>query len=279
MEVIPEIDRKTKELDLTSEELAKTIDHTQLSSYESESSLRRLCEEAKAYRFHSVCVNPYYVEFCANQLEEEDISVCSVVSFPLGQTTSEEKAFEAENAIEDGATEIDMVMNIAAFKDGNYDFVKEDIRSVVDVAQDNIVKVILETGYLTYEEVTRASELVKEAGADFVKSSTGFGPYGANIPHIYLMREAVGDDFGVKAAGGVHDFKDALRMIAAGADRIGASAGVEIIDSYNSAKQTDWFIEEKPCHLCPSRMASLENTLKSVFQYYKSKCADCPYGE
>lgn len=279
MEVIPEIDEKTKDIEISPEELAKMIDHTKLSPYKAEGSLKRLCDEAKSYRFYSVCVNPYYTKFCAEQLESEDIAICTVVGFPLGQNTSETKSFEAEKAIEDGADEIDMVMNIAAFKDEKYDVVKDDIGAVVDAAGENLVKVIIETGYLTYEEVTKASELVKEAGADFVKSSTGFGPYGANIPHIHLMREAVGEDFGVKAAGGIYDFRDTLRMIAAGATRIGTSAGVKIIDSYEWAKHTDWFVEEIPCRLCPSRKSSFGNTSKSVFQYYKEKCVDCPYKE
>jgi len=279
MESIPKIERRTKEIKITPEELAKTIDHTKLSPYKPTGSMKKLCEEAKAYHFHSVCVNPCWTRFCANELKGTDVKVDTVVGFPLGQTTPEEKAFETKQAIGEGASEIDMVMNVAKFKDKDYDFVRDDVKAVVEAAGGKTVKVILETGYLTYEEISGACKIVKEAGADFVKNSTGFGPFGATIPHILLMREAVGGDFGVKAAGGINNFRDALRMIAAGANRIGTSAGVKIMDSYRWARHSDWLIEEIPCRLCPSRKASFASMPKSVFQYYKMQCVNCPYRE
>ncbi len=279
MKVIPEIDRKAGKLNLSPEELAQMIDHTQLSPYKQQRSLEKLCNEAKAYNFGFVCVHPYWTRFCVEQLKGTDIQVATVVGFPMGQNTPDAKAMETKKAIEDGATEIDMVMNVSAFKDKRYDFVKEDIQAVVEAAQGNVVKVILETGYLTYEEIVTACKLVKEAGAHFVKTSTGYGPMGATIPHVYLMRQTVGSDYGVKAAGGIYNFRDALRMIAAGANRIGTSAGVKIMDSYAWARHTDWHIEEIPCRLCPSRKANFDKMPKAVFAYYKSKCVDCPYRE
>lgn len=277
MESIPEIDRKAKGISITPEKIARMIDNTELSPGETEDSLKSFCDEARSYQFHSVSVNPYYTRFCADHLEGENIQVDTAVGFPLGQTTPEEKAFETKRAIEDGASEIDVVMNIAAFRDEKRDFVERDIEAVVDAANGNLVKVIIETGYLTYEEVIEASKLVKDSGADFVKNSTGFGPYGANIPHILLMREAVGENFGVKAAGGIRDFRDALRMIAAGANRIGTSAGTDIIDGFKRADHRSWTTEEPPCDLCPSQKVAPADVPSSVYQYYKSKCVGCPY--
>ncbi len=279
MESILKIEQQTKEIQISPEELAKIIDHTELTPNKPTGSMKRLCDEARAYHFHSVCVNPFWTRFCASELKDTDVKIDTVVGFPLGQTTSEEKAFETKRAIEEGANEIDMVMNVGLFVDKKHDFVREDIEAVVEAAEGNTVKVILETGYLTYEEIPQACKIVKGAGADFVKNSTGFGPLGATIPHIVLMREAVGDNFGVKAAGGINDFRHALRMIAAGASRIGSSAGVRIIDGYRWAKHANRLFEESPCRLCPSRKASLESMPKKIFQYYKTKCVDCPYKE
>jgi deoxyribose-phosphate aldolase len=229
---ILKIQKRAKEIQMPLEELAKIIDHTELNPNTSSDSMKKLCGEARAYHFHSVCVNPFWTRFCANELKGTDVEVSTVVGFPLGQTTSEEKAFETRRAVKEGAKEIDMVMNIAAFKDKKYDFVKGDIEAVVKAAEGNLVKVILETGYLIYENIPQACRIVAEAGANFVKNSTGFGPLGATVPHIILMRESVGDNFGVKAAGGIYDFRDALWMIAAGANRIGSSHGASIIDGY-----------------------------------------------
>lgn len=277
VESMRKIEQKAKSIELSVEDLASIIDHTKLSAYETENSLSELCKEAKKYGFHSVCVNPYYTKFCANQLEGENIAIDTVVGFPLGQNTTEEKVLETKEALKNGASEIDMVMNIGAFRDEKYKLVKDEIKSVAKTAGSNTLKVIIETSYLTYEEITQASKLVKEAGANFVKNATGFGPYGANIPHLHLMREAVGEDFGVKAAGGIHNSRDALRMISAGVDRIGSSAGVEIIESHNEVGTGNWEIEEDLCSFCPSQMVSEGELPKSVFRYYKSKCDNCSY--
>ncbi|MDI6889139.1 MAG: deoxyribose-phosphate aldolase [Methanocellales archaeon] len=217
---------------ITREQLAKTIDHTLLRSDATADDIRRLCIEAKEYHFASVCVNPIHVSLATGLLKKTDIKVCTVIGFPLGATTSDVKAFEAKNAIENGAREVDMVMNIGAFKSGDYDVVKKDIKAVVDAADGRIVKVIIETGLLTDEEKIKACQLVKEAGADFVKTSTGF--YGkATVRDVALMRKAFGK--GVKASGGIRTWKDAIALIKAGATRIGTSTGVAIVQSTETA--------------------------------------------
>lgn len=232
MKDILKIQKRLNEIKISPRELAKIIDHTELTPNKPSLAIKRLCDEAKTYHFHSVCVNPFWTRFCANELKDTDVKISTVVGFPLGQTTLEEKEFEAKRAIKEGANEIDTVMNVAAFKDKKYDFVRKELETIVQAAEGNMVKVILETGYLTYEEIPQACRIVMKAEADFVKNSTGFGPLGATVPHIVLMRETVGDNFGVKAAGGIYDFRDALWMIAAGANRIGSSSGVKIVDSY-----------------------------------------------
>ena len=231
-----EIERKASEIDFSPGELAKIIDHTLLASDKTTDDFEKLCSEAKTYQFYSICVNPYWVSFCAKNLKSTDIKVTSVVGFPLGQTTSKIKATETEEAIENGAGEIDMVMNIAEFKNKDYDFVMQDIGAVVEAAQGNPIKVILETGYLNKEEIDLACKTVKKTKASFVKNSTGFGSLGATVAHVDLMRKAVGKNFGVKASGGISDFGKAMQMIAAGANRIGTSRGVEVINGYKRAK-------------------------------------------
>lgn len=208
---------------------AKYIDHTILKPEATEEQVITLCNEAKEYGFASVCVNPYYVSLCARLLENTDVKVCTVIGFPLGANTAEVKGFETKNAVANGATEIDMVINVGALKDKKYDVVFNDIKTVVDNAKGNLVKVILETCLLTPEEIVKASELSKEAGADFVKTSTGFNKYGARVEDVALMRKTVGPDMGVKASGGVRTREDMLKMIEAGANRIGASAGKTLI--------------------------------------------------
>lgn len=275
MKIIRGVEEESKKISITREELAGMIDHTNLSAYTTKESIKKLCDEAENYGFHSVTINPYYTKLCGKHLEGKNIAINPVVGFPLGQTTTEVKVFETKKAIEDGAKEIDMVMNIGGFRDKDYDFVKKDIEAVVNAADKKIVKVIIETSYLTYEEVIKASEIVKKSGADYVKNGTGFGAYGSNIPHIYLMRKAVGEDFGVKAAGGIHSFRDAARMVAAGADRIGASGSLGIMDSYEKAGPEDWEIGEDFCSLCPAEMVSADEVPVDVFRYYKSFCEDC----
>ncbi|MGB8982731.1 MAG: deoxyribose-phosphate aldolase [Anaerolineales bacterium] len=211
--------------------LAKMIDHTLLKPDATQQEIAQLCFEARKYGFASVCVNPTWVELCAELLKGSPVKVCTVIGFPLGATSSETKAFETETAIKQGATEIDMVINIGALKARDLDTVARDIRGVVNAAHPRgaIVKVIIETVLLTDEEKTIASLLSKEAGADFVKTSTGFAGGGATVQDVALMRKAVGPEMGVKASGGVRTFEDAENMIKAGATRIGASAGVKIL--------------------------------------------------
>ncbi len=213
------------------EELAKMIDHTLLKPEATQEMIHKICEEAKENHFASVCVNPYWVSYSYQQLKDTDVKVCTVIGFPLGATTKEVKAFETTNTIENGATEVDMVINIGALKSNQYDVVEEDIKAVVAAAKGKaLVKVILETGFLTKEEIVKACELSKSAGADFVKTSTGFGKGGATYEDIKLMRETVGPEMGVKASGGVRDYEGAMQMIEAGATRIGASSGIAIVN-------------------------------------------------
>ncbi|MBD3109736.1 deoxyribose-phosphate aldolase [Bacillus sp. AGMB 02131] len=212
------------------EKIARMIDHTVLKADTTEKQIIKLCEEAKEYHFASVCVNPTWVKKSAELLAGTDVKVCTVIGFPLGANTPEVKAFEVTQAIKDGATEVDMVINIGALKDGNNELVERDIKAVVDAAKGQaLTKVIIETCLLTDEEKVRACELAVKAGADYVKTSTGFSTGGATKEDIALMRKTVGPDIGVKASGGVRNAADAEAMIAAGATRIGASAGIEIV--------------------------------------------------
>ncbi|MBO8164120.1 MAG: deoxyribose-phosphate aldolase [Brevibacillus sp.] len=208
----------------------KYIDHTLLKPDATAEMIDRLCSEAKQYDFASVCVNPTWVRRAAGNLAGSDVKVCTVIGFPLGATTPEAKAAETRDAVANGAGEVDMVLNIGALKSGDLELVKRDVAAVVEAAGDALVKVILETGLLTDEEKVTACKLCVEAGAHYVKTSTGFGPGGATVEDITLMRKAVGPDFGVKASGGIRDRATALAMIEAGATRIGASAGIAIVN-------------------------------------------------
>lgn len=209
--------------------LAKYIDHTILKANATTEQVKAICEEAVEYDFMSVCVNSVHTAFVAEQLKDSDVKTCTVVGFPLGAMLSEAKAFETSLAVKNGADEIDMVLNVGAMKDGNYDLVRDDIKAVVDASGEALVKVILETCLLTKEEIVKACELSVEAGADFVKTSTGFSTGGATIEDVALMKKTVGDKAQVKASGGVRDYEGAMAVIEAGADRIGASAGVAIV--------------------------------------------------
>jgi deoxyribose-phosphate aldolase len=221
-------------------EISKYIDHTLLKPEASRSEIENLCAEAKRFDFASVCVNPAWVRDCAFALYGSTVKVCTVVGFPLGATLPDVKAYEARRTIFDGATEIDMVINIGALKSNDDETVLRDIRHVVEVSHEScaIVKVILETALLSDEEKARACRLAKSAGADFVKTSTGFSKGGATVADIALMRQAVGSEMGVKAAGGVKDLSSMREMIAAGATRIGASAGVRIVQESRGATTT-----------------------------------------
>ncbi len=210
--------------------LASAIDHTLLKPQATREEITKLCEEAKAHGFASVCVNPTYVSLCAQLLRLSSVKVCTVAGFPLGASLPSVKAFEAERAIADGAQEIDMVANVGALKSGDYDLVERDVRAVVDACRNIVVsKVIIEAALLTDDEKVRICQIVKAAGADFVKTSTGFGPGGATVHDVRLMRATVGEEMGVKAAGGIRDTETAREMIEAGATRIGASASVKIV--------------------------------------------------
>lgn len=208
----------------------KLIDHTALKPNTNKESILKLIAEAKTYDFASVCVNPCWVALAHQELKNTDVKVCTVIGFPLGANTTEVKVFETKDAIEKGAQEIDMVINIAMLKDKEYDYVENEIHQIVEAAKDKaIVKVIIETCLLTDEEKIKAYELSQKAGADFVKTSTGFSTGGATVHDIALMRKTVGAEMGVKASGGVHTHEEALAMVEAGATRIGASAGVKLL--------------------------------------------------
>ena len=216
--------------------IAKLIDHTALKPQTTRKQVETLCREAAHYGFASVCVNPCWVSLCAELLRDSGVAVCTVIGFPLGANTSAVKAFEAAEAIRQGAAEVDMVLNIGALKDGDYELVREDIGAVVAAAEGKaLVKVILETCLLTEEEKRVACRLCKEMGADFVKTSTGFSTGGATVEDIALMRAAVGEELGVKASGGIRNYAVAKAMVEAGASRIGASAGVQIVEEEQAA--------------------------------------------
>ena len=217
----------------------KYFDHTILKADATEAQVAKICAEALENDFASVCVNQYYTKFVAEKLTGSDVKVCTVVGFPLGMSDTRVKAFETKAAIEDGATEIDMVINVGALKDGKYDYVLNDIKTLKEVCgKDIVLKVILETCLLTDEEIVKASELSKEAGADFVKTSTGFSTGGAKAEDVALMRKTVGTKMGVKASGGIHNEAEAQSMIDAGASRLGTSATLAIIGK--SSEKSDY---------------------------------------
>lgn len=219
-----------------SRDLARFIDHTLLKPEATQEQIAKVCREAIEHNFCSVCVNPYWVSTISKLLKGTPVKVCSVIGFPLGATTTASKAYEAGEAIAQGADEVDMVLNIGALKSGAYELVLKDIAEVVKTAQPKaIVKVIFETGLLNETEKIKACELSIQAGANFVKTSTGFGPGGATIEDISLMRRMVGPTIGVKASGGVRDYDTAIAMIKAGANRIGTSSGIQIISGTNSS--------------------------------------------
>lgn len=213
-------------------ELARYIDHTLLKPEATPGEVERICREALKYHFASVCINPIFVPLAARKLAGSDVAVCTVVGFPLGATSTASKVCETELAMAKGATEIDMVLAIGYLKSGKVDLVREDVAAVAAAchAQGAVLKVILETALLTQDEKVTACELCQAAGADYVKTSTGFSKGGATVEDVALMRETVGPEMGVKAAGGIHTYEDALAMIEAGATRLGASRGVTIVE-------------------------------------------------
>lgn len=211
----------------------KLIDHTLLKAFATAEDIKKLCEEAKEYDFASVCVNPCNVKLAHELLKGTDVRVCTVIGFPLGANTMEVKTYETEDAVKNGANEIDMVINVGKAKEHDFNYLVEEIRSVVDSADGNLVKVILETCYLTDEEIVEACHAASIAGAQFVKTSTGFGTGGATVEHVSLMRKSISSTMSVKASGGIRTLEDLEKMVAAGATRIGASSGKKIIEEYN----------------------------------------------
>lgn len=210
--------------------LAKYIDHTNLKPEATPQDIDRLIDEAKTYHFASVCINPCYVGYAKKKLQDSDVKVCTVIGFPLGANTSAVKAFEAAEAIRQGADEIDMVIAIGALKAGLYQEVQQDIEAVVKASQGHLVKVILETCLLSREEIVEACQLAMAAGAQFVKTSTGFNKHGATVEDVALMKATVGEKMMVKASGGIRTLQDALQMIEAGASRLGTSSGVMLVN-------------------------------------------------
>ncbi|EFI42601.1 deoxyribose-phosphate aldolase [Peptoniphilus sp. oral taxon 386 str. F0131] len=213
-------------------EINRMIDHTLLKPESTREQVKNLCEEALKYNFKSVCINPYWVEYASEILKGSEVGVCTVIGFPLGANTTELKAFEAREAVKNGAAEVDMVINVGLLKSEEFDAVEKDIKAVVDAADGRIVKVILETCLLSDEEIIKACKLSMNAGADFVKTSTGFSSHGATAHHVKLMKSVVGDNLEVKASGGIRDLKTSLEMIDSGATRLGVSAGIAIVKEY-----------------------------------------------
>lgn len=223
---------------VTVEQLANMIDHTNLKAFADDAAFEKLCDEAKKYNFKMVAINPAQTVRCKKKLEGSPVHVGAAIGFPLGQTTLECKIFETKDAIEKGADEIDYVINVAELKNKNYDYIKKEMEEIVKICREagKTSKVIFENCYLTDGEKRKVAEIAKEVKPDFIKTSTGFGTGGATVEDVKLMKSVVGDEVKVKAAGGIRDLKTALAMIEAGAERLGTSAGVAIVEEYNNQK-------------------------------------------
>ena len=228
---------KVKEM-VTVEQLANMIDHTNLKAFADDAAFEKLCDEAKKYNFKMVAINPAQTVRCKKKLEGSPVHVGAAIGFPLGQTTLECKIFETKDAIEKGADEIDYVINVAELKNKNYDYIKKEMEEIVKICREagKTSKVIFENCYLTDDEKRKVAEIAKEVKPDFIKTSTGVGTGGATVEDVKLMKSVVGDEVKVKAAGGIRDLKTALAMIEAGAERLGTSAGVAIVEEYNNQK-------------------------------------------
>lgn len=228
---------KVKEM-VTVEQLANMIDHTNLKAFADDAAFEKLCDEAKKYNFKMVAINPAQTVRCKKKLEGSPVHVGAAIGFPLGQTTLECKIFETKDAIEKGADEIDYVINVAELKNKNYDYIKKEMEEIVKICREagKTSKVIFENCYLTDDEKRKVAEIAKEVKPDFIKTSTGFGTGGATVEDVKLMKSVVGDEVKVKAAGGIRNLKTALAMIEAGAERLGTSAGVAIVEEYNNQK-------------------------------------------
>ncbi|MGV9199341.1 MAG: deoxyribose-phosphate aldolase [Promethearchaeia archaeon] len=216
------------------EQFSKIFDHTNLHADATAEDIENLCEEALEYGFGAVCINAGNIPLAKEILKDSEVEICTVIGFPLGATLPAAKAYEVEQARKAGASEFDMVINIGALKSGDYDTVEKDIQGVIKAANGDITKVILETCYLTDKEIKKACELALKANADFVKTSTGFGPEGATLEHVSLMKKIVGDRMKVKASGGIRSYEKAKKMLDAGAERIGASSSVTIVEEYRN---------------------------------------------
>lgn len=223
---------------VTVEQLANMIDHTNLKAFADDAAFEKLCDEAKKYNFKMVAINPAQTVRCKKKLEGSPVHVGAAIGFPLGQTTLECKIFETKDAIEKGADKIDYVINVAELKNKNYDYIKKEMEEIVKICREagKTSKVIFENCYLTDDEKRKVAEIAKEVKPDFIKTSTGFGTGGATVEDVKLMKSVVGDEVKVKAAGGIRDLKTALAMIEAGAERLGTSAGVAIVEEYNNQK-------------------------------------------
>ena len=222
---------------MTKEELARMIDHTNLKAYVTSGDMKKLCDEALKYHFAMVAINSVQVKRCSEYLKQTDVHVGAAIGFPLGQQTIETKAFETEDAIKNGANEIDYVINITELKEKNYEYIKKEMKTIVDICHKyNVIsKVIFEICYLSDDEIVKMSEIAREVKPDFIKTSTGFGSSGATLDAVRLMKKTVGETVKVKAAGGIRTLEDALAFVAAGAERIGTSKGVEIIESFEKS--------------------------------------------
>jgi deoxyribose-phosphate aldolase len=261
-------------LRISPEKLASMIDHTNLKPFATKKDINKLCEEALKHKFAAVCVNSEHISFCYEILKGSEVDVAAVVGFPLGASTTKTKAAETLEAINCGANEIDMVIDIGSFREGAYFTVGKDISNVVQVANGAIVKVILETGFLTDNQIVKACQIAKSSGAHYVKTSTGFGPMGAYYDHVVLMRQAVGKDLGVKAAGGIRTARTAVRLINAGADRLGASAGVSIIKQLTRImEEGGWFYssEDNAEEIYSWGAADPKKQPKDVYDFYIKK--------
>jgi len=211
-------------------EINKYIDHTNLNRKATKEEIEKLCNEAIKYNFASVCIHPYYIKYAKELLKDSDVSVCTVIGFPLGMNTTDVKVFEAKNAIENGADEIDMVINVSALKNKEYFYVENEIKKIREVVDNKILKVIIEECCLTEEEIIRITHICNECGVDFVKTSTGFDEHGATMEAVHIIRENKKDNVGIKASGGIRDYETAMKFIEAGATRIGTSSGVKIME-------------------------------------------------
>ena len=222
---------------MTKEELARMIDYTNLKAYVTSGDMKKLCDEALKYHFAMVAINSVQVKRCSEYLKQTDVHVGAAIGFPLGQQTIETKAFETEGAIKNGANEIDYVINITELKEKNYEYIKKEMKTIVDICHKyNVIsKVIFEICYLSDDEIVKMSEIAREVKPDFIKTSTGFGSSGATLDAVRLMKKTVGETVKVKAAGGIRTLEDALAFVAAGAERIGTSKGVEIIESFEKS--------------------------------------------